>query len=323
MNAVRIHATGGPDVLTYEQVEVPVPKDNEALVNIVAAGINYIDTYQRSGLYAVPIPSTLGREAAGVVAAVGKDVTTVKVGDRVAFLSGASYAEQTCVPEAKLLQVPDGTKLTEAAAVMLQGLTAHYLCTDSYTAKEGDSVVVHAGAGGTGGLLIQMAKLRGAKVFATASTEAKRQMCLELGADYALDYEGFADKVLELNKGGVQGVYDGVGAATYEGGLKCLNRRGTLVTFGNASGKVPPIDPLTLTKSGSLFLTRPTLADHVSTREELVGRTNEVFNWIKEGKLKVRVAQEFPLEQAQQAHELLQSRKATGKILLRVNKDLN
>lgn len=179
-------------------------------------------------------------------------------------------------------------------------------------------MVVHAGAGGTGGLIIQMAKLRGATVYATASTDAKRQTCLDLGADHAMHYDGFAAKVLELNKGGVNGVYDGVGAATYMGGMECLKPRGTLVTFGNASGKVPPVDPLTLTKHGSLFLTRPTLKDHIATREELTARCADMFGWIKDGKLKIRVAQSFPLAEAQAAHELLQSRKAAGKILLQV-----
>jgi len=326
MRAVRIHETGGPEVLKLDE-KIPTPKngDKEVLVEVAVSGVNYIDTYHRNGLYSLPLPVIIGREAAGVVASVGKDVKHLAVGDRVAFVSPYSYAEYVSVAADQAHKLPKELDFKNGAASMLQGLTAHYLVTNSYPIKKGDFVLVHAGAGGTGGLLIQMAKIRGATVLTTVSTEEKAKIAKEAGADIVINYttENFVEAVKKATDGkGVHAVYDGVGKSTWEDSIKSLRKRGFLVLFGNASGPVPPINPLLLTSSGSIFVTRPTLVDHIADPEEAAGRVSELFGWIKDKKVNIRVAAEFELAKAKEAHEFLEGRKALGKILLIVNPKL-
>eukprot|EP00343_Euplotes_focardii_P007085 CAMPEP_0205822964 /NCGR_PEP_ID=MMETSP0206-20130828/14546_1 /ASSEMBLY_ACC=CAM_ASM_000279 /TAXON_ID=36767 /ORGANISM="Euplotes focardii, Strain TN1" /LENGTH=309 /DNA_ID=CAMNT_0053119679 /DNA_START=273 /DNA_END=1202 /DNA_ORIENTATION=- len=303
--------------MVFDDLPIPSLSDDEILVDMVASGVNYIDTYHRTGLYKLPLPAVLGREGAGTVAAVGKGVTKFRVGDSIAFIAPGSYTEKLVIKEAKGIQVPEGLRLETAAAALLQGLTAHYLTTSSYPIQAGDSVLVHAGAGGTGGLIIQMAKLMGATVYATASTPEKRQMCEDLGADKALPYEGFSEAVREFTDGvGVNAVYDGVGAATAVGSMGCLKKRGYCILFGNASGKAPDIDPLTLTKMGSIFVTRPTLVHHIADPTEKARRCADLFKWINAGQVNVRIAETFPLAEAGKAHDFLESRSALGKVML-------
>lgn len=320
MQAVRIHQTGGPEVLKFEtNVDKPQPQAHQVLVKIAAAGVNYIDTYHRTGMYPLTLPSVLGREGAGVVEAVGQEVKHVQVGDRVAFFAEGGYAQYTAIPADKVAIVPNHVSLRDAAAVTLQGLTAHYLVYSTYPVKPHDTVLVHAGAGGTGGLIIQLAKLRGATVICTVSTPEKAAAVKELGADHVILYTqcDFQTEVMKLTQNkGVEVVYDGVGASTWEGSLKSLKKRGYLVLFGNASGKVPPIDPLLLTKHGSAFVTRPTLADYLLDHEELESRARDLFEAMGQNKLKIRIAKEYKLEEADQAHNFLTSRGALGKILL-------
>jgi len=326
MKAVRVHKTGDASALTYEE-NVPVPQvgPKDVLVQIAYAGINFIDTYQRSGLYELKLPFILGREAAGKVVATGSECKAVKVGDRVTFFEQGCYAEYTTVAESKVAMIPQQLTYKDAAAASLQGLTAHYLACTTYPIKSGDTVLVHAGAGGTGGLLIQMAKLRGARVLTTVSTDDKAKEARRLGADEVILYtkQDFLTEVKRLtdNKG-LHCVYDGVGKATWEGSLKCLRSLGMLVLFGNASGPVPPIDPLVLMRQGSLFLTRPTLNNYIETPEALKSRCDELFDWIIKQKVSVRIAKEFPLKEAAAAQQFLESRKADGKIILAVNPDL-
>jgi NADPH2:quinone reductase len=319
MKAIRVHAPGGPEVLKYEDVPQPVPGPLETLVKIDAAGVNYIDVQQRTGRYPTP-PYILGQEAAGTVAAVGSAVRDVRPGDRVAY-SGilGGYAEYAAVPAERLVGLPDGVSTKHGAAAMLQGMTAHYLACTTYPLKPGDTCLIHAAAGGVGLLLCQIAKLRGARVFGTVSTEAKARLAREAGADEVILYteRDFEEEVKRLTGGaGVQVVYDSVGQTTFAGGLNCLARRGMMVLYGQSSGAVDLLDPQVLNQKGSLFLTRPTLAHYVATRAELEVRAGEVLGWIREGRIKVRIGKEFSLADAAEAHRLLEGRHTMGKVLL-------
>ncbi|CAL9401726.1 Quinone oxidoreductase 1 [Actinosynnema sp. ALI-1.44] len=318
--AVVVRATGGPEVLEFGEVEARTPGSGELLVDVAAAGVNYIDTYHREGRYPLPVPFGLGLEGAGRVAAVGPDVTGVAVGDRVAWAHAqGSYAEQAVVPAAAAVPVPDGVADETAAALMLQGMTAHYLVASTYPVQEGDTVLVHAAAGGVGLLLVQLAKARGARVIATVSTEAKEALAREAGADEVVRYDRveFAPVVRELTGGaGVAAVYDGVGASTFDGSLASLKPRGYLVLFGASSGPVPPVDPQRLNQAGSVYLTRPSLGAYTATREELEWRARELFAAVESGALAVRIGGRYPLADARRAHEDLEGRRTTGKLLL-------
>ncbi|NED96160.1 quinone oxidoreductase [Phytoactinopolyspora alkaliphila] len=318
MRAVLVRENGGPDVLEVTDVDPPQPEAGELLVDVGAAGVNYIDTYQREGRYPVPTPFTLGMEGAGTVRAVGADVTGVRAGDRVAWKAAqGSYAEQAIVPADEAVPVPESVSTDDAAALLLQGLTAHYLATSTYPVQPGDWVVVHAAAGGVGLLLTQIVKIRGGHVLATTSTEDKAELAKAAGADETTSYEQFADRARELTDGeGVPCVYDGVGRATFDAGLDALRVRGTMALFGAASGPVPPLDPQQLNAKGSLYLTRPTLAHYCRNREELLARTDELLEWVGSGRLDVRVGGRYPLAEARRAHEDLEGRKTTGKLLL-------
>ena len=320
MKAIRVTEYGGPEAMSYEDVDTPKLESGQVLVKIAAAGINYIDTYQRSGLYQIPLPATLGLEAAGTVEEVGPDVTRFKAGDRVAYTNVAgAYAEYAAVPEDKLVSVPDSVSFNEGAAAMLQGCTAHYLSQSTYKVKAGDRVLIHAAAGGVGLLLIQMVKMAGAFVIGTCSTEEKAQLAKEAGADEVILYskQDFEAEVKRITDGaGVNVAYDSVGKATFDKSIDCLSRFGYMVLYGNASGPVTEFNPATLGPKGSLFLTRPTLFDYLATREDLDWRSGDIFKWIGEGKLKLRVEHFFPLSDAVQAHEALEGRKTTGKVIL-------
>ena len=323
MKAIRIHQYGGPEVLQYEDVPEPTPRPGEAVVKIDAAGINFIDTYHRTGAYTVPLPTTLGQEGAGTVSALGADVpgmNVVKVGDRVAWTGIlGSYAESHAVPADRLVALPAGVTTKQGAAVMLQGMTAHYLACSTYPLKPGDTCLVHAGAGGVGLLLTQIAKLRGARVITTVSTDAKAKLSRDAGADHVVMYtsQDFEDEVKKITGGkGVQVVYDSVGQTTFAKSLNCLAVRGMLILFGQSSGAVPPFDAQVLSQKGSLFLTRPTLVNYIATRAELQQRSSDLFGWIAAGKLRLRMEFEFPLKDAAKAHQALEGRKTTGKVLL-------
>lgn len=320
MKAVRVKEHGGPEVMSYEDVDVPELGANDVLVKIEAAGINYIDTYQRSGLYQIPLPATLGLEGAGTVEEIGPEVTLFAKGDRVAYTSVlGSYAEYAAVPEAKLVNVPDGVSFAEGAAAMLQGCTAHYLSQSTYPIKNGDSCLIHAAAGGVGLLLIQMAKMAGAFVIGTCSTEEKAELARAAGADEVILYSetDFEPEVKRITEGrGVNVVYDSVGKDTFDRSIDCLQPLGYMVLYGNASGPVTEFNPATLGPKGSLFLTRPTLFAYTADRESLVWRSSDVFNWINKGKLKLRIEHFFPLAEAQEAHRALEGRKTTGKVIL-------
>jgi len=320
MKAVRVHQPGGPEALRYEDVPDPVPKAGEALVAVEASGLNYIDVYFRKGLYKAPLPLVLGLEGAGTVRALGPEVHDLKVGDRVAAsgLPGA-YAELAVAPAARLVAVPDGVTTKQAAAAMLQGMTAHYLATSSWPLKPGDTCLVHAAAGGVGLLLCQIAKLRGARVIGTVSTEEKAALARRAGADDIIFYDrdDFVAAVKRLTDGkGVQVVYDGVGKTTFEKGFDCLALRGMMVCYGQASGPVAPFDPQVLNTKGSLFVTRPSLFHYTATRKELVERAGEVLGWVRDRKLELRIDAEYPLRDAAEAHRALEGRKTTGKVLL-------
>ncbi|OLB04929.1 MAG: NADPH:quinone reductase [Candidatus Rokuibacteriota bacterium] len=320
MKAVRIHTPGGPEVLTYEDVPEPRPKAGEAVVKVDAAGLNYIDVYYRSGLYKAELPMTLGMEAGGVVTAVGPNVTEVKVGDKVAYTGvPGAYAQYAAVPAQRLVTLPAGVSTKQGAAAMLQGMTAHYLACSTYPLKKGDTCLVHAAAGGVGLLLVQIAKMRGARVIGTVSTEEKAKLAREAGADEVIFYtkQDFEAEVKRLTSGkGVQVVYDAVGKTTFEKGLSCLAPRGTMVLYGQSSGPIGVFDPQILSAKGSVFLTRPSLFHHVATREELLARAGDVLGWIRDGKLRLRTEFEFPLKEAAEAHRALEGRKTTGKVLL-------
>jgi NADPH:quinone reductase len=320
MKAIRVHTPGGVEALQYDDTPAPTPKAGEALVKIEAIGINFIDIYIRSGLYKNPLPLTLGQEGAGVVEAVGANVTEVQVGDRVAY-SGTpgSYAEYTVVPAARLVKVPTDLDAKSAAAAMLQGMTAHYLANTTYPLKAGDAALVHAAAGGVGLLLVQMAKMRGARVFGTVSTDAKAKLAKEAGADEVILYtqQDFEAEVKRLTDGrGVQVVYDSVAKTTFEKSLNSLAPRGYMVLYGQSSGPVPPFDLAQLGAKGSLFITRPSLAHYTLTREELLQRAGDVLGWIRSGQLKLRIDQTLPLKDAAEAHRRLEGRQSTGKLLL-------
>jgi NADPH2:quinone reductase len=321
MKAIRVNENGGPEVLRYEDVPVPEPGAGEAQVRVAAAGINYIDTYQRAGLYPVETPFTLGLEGAGEVEAVGEGVEEVSVGDHVAWASvPGSYAEQVVAPVEKL--VPVNVTLVEArvaAAVMLQGMTAHYLSHSTFPLGEGHVALVHAAAGGVGLLLVQMAKMRGATVIGTAGTEEKARLAKDAGADEVIIYteQDFVEETRRITGGeGVHVVYDSVGKTTFEGSLDVLRQRGYLVLFGASSGPVPPVDLQVLNQKGGLYVTRPSLAQYTATREELLWRAESLFTWIGNNALSVRISGTYQLEDAEQAHRDLEGRKTTGKLIL-------
>lgn len=320
MNAIYFTQTGGPEVLTFTNLPTPTPKPGEALVRLTATGINYIDTYHRSGLYAVPLPFVPGNEGAGVVEALGDGATGLAMGQRVAFAAlVGSYAEYAAVPADKLVPIPDALTDQQAAAAMLQGMTAQYLAYTTYPIRPGDTVLIHAGAGGVGLLLTQMARLRGARVITTVSTEDKAELSRQNGADEVILYTqtDFAESVRQLTGGqGVHVVYDSVGKSTFEGSLNCLKPLGTMVSFGNASGPVPPFSPAILSAKGSLVLTRPTLLHYTLTRSALLERAGVVLNLLAENKLNLLIQPPYALADAAQAHRDLESRGTTGKLLL-------
>jgi NADPH2:quinone reductase len=319
MKAVQITQYGGPEVMKYQDVQDPAPGEGQALVQIQAVGVNFTDTYSRSGVNPPQLPWIVGVEGAGIVQKVGARVTNVKEGDLVAYSSSpGSYAELAVVPAWRLTKMPQGLDAKVGAAAMLQGMTAHYLCHSTYRVQSGDRVLIHAGAGGVGLLLIQMVKRLGGYVFSTVSTEAKAQLAKDAGADHVILYtqQDFADEIKNATDGkGVQAVYDGVGKTTFDKSIGCLSRRGYMVLYGQASGPVPPMDPRIL-GNGSLFLTRPGLGDYTTTREELEQRAGDVLSWVKSGELKLRVEHVFPLSEAAEAHRQLESRSTTGKLLL-------
>ena len=320
MKAIRVESYGGPDQLVYKDIEKPATQPNEALVKIEAIGVNFIDVYHRTGLYALPLPFTPGSEAAGTVESIGSEVSDIAVGDRVAYaMSVGSYAEYAAVPAARLVKMPEGIDAQTGAAAMLQGMTAHYLSTSTYPLKGGDTALVHAAAGGVGLLLIQMAKRAGARVFGTVSTPEKARLAREAGADEVILYteQDFQQEVRRLTDGkGVQVVYDSVGKTTFMKSLDSLAPRGLLALFGQSSGSVPPFDAALLAQKGSLYLTRPSLAQYVLTREELLWRAGDVLDRITTGELKLRIEKTFPLSEAAEAHRQLEGRATTGKILL-------
>ncbi len=321
MKAIRVTSTGGPEVLQLDELPTPSPKPGEVLIRVEAAGVNFIDIYQRSGAYQMATPFTPGQEAAGTVAAVGAGVSGFAVGDRVACYYGGlgAYAEYAIVPGDKLVRLPAGVTTAQGAAVLLQGMTAHYLVSTTYPLHPGDTCLVHAAAGGVGLLLCQLAKRRGARVIGTVSTAEKEALARGAGAEEIIRYTetDFAPEVKRLTGGsGVQVVYDSVGKTTFTAGLGCLALRGMMVLYGQSSGAVEPVDPQILNQRGSLFLTRPMLAHYVAARAELEQRSGDLFRWIQEGTLHVRIDRELPLARAGEAHAALASRATTGKVLL-------
>lgn len=320
MQAIQVSQVGGPEVLTPVDLPLPSPKPNEAVVQIKAAGVNFIDVYFREGRYPTQLPFVNGQEAAGVVTQAGADVTTLAPGDRVAYSSAmGSYAEYAAVPASRLVNIPDELDFEQAASAMLQGMTAHYLLYSSYKLQSGETALIHAAAGGVGLLLVQMAKKIGARVIATAGTHEKAQLALDAGADEYIVYteSDFETETKRLTGGqGVHVVYDGVGKVTFDKDLEVLRPRGYLVLFGGSSGAVPPFDLIKLSQKGSLYITRPTLAHYTATREELVWRASDVLQMIVRGELKIRIHKTYPLAEAAQAHRDLEGRKTTGKLLL-------
>jgi NADPH2:quinone reductase len=320
MKAIRIHEHGGPEVLTYKDAPDPSPAADQAVVKIDAVGVNFIDIYFRTGLYKSALPFTNGQEAAGVVTAVGSQVSDLQVGDRVAYAGVAgSYAEYAAVPAARLVKVPEGVSTRDAAAMMLQGMTVHYLTHSTFPLEPGHTALIHAAAGGVGQVLVQVAKMRGARVIGTCSTPEKAEKVRRAGADEIILYteQDFETEVKRITEGeGVHVVYDPVGKSTWEGSLNCLRPRGMAVFFGNASGPVPAIEPLALTARGSLFMTRPSLLHYAATREELVERAGNVLGWVSSGKVKVDIGETFPLSEAAEAQTKLAARLTSGKLLL-------
>lgn len=320
MKAIQVKQVGGPEAMEVVEIPVPQPKPNEAVVKLAASGVNFIDVYFREGRYKSPLPFVPGQEGAGVVSALGADAKSFKVGDRAAW-SGVqgSYAEYTAVPADRLVAVPPGVTDQQAAAAMLQGMTAHYLSHDTFPLKKGETALVHAAAGGVGLLLVQMAHDIGARVIATVSTDEKAKLAREAGADEVILYtqQDFEAETKRLTGSkGVDVVYDSVGKTTFEKGLNVLRPRGMMVLFGGSSGAVPPFDLIALSQKGSLYVTRPTLANYIATRDELVARSSAVLNMVASGNLKLRIEHTYPLAEAQQAHRDLEGRKTTGKILL-------
>jgi len=315
--AIRFHQTGGPEVLRWEEVSVGAPAAGEARVRHEAVGLNFIDTYHRTGLYPMPLPSGIGLEGAGIVEAVGEGVSDIQIGDRVAYAGGpvGAYSQVRCMPAHRLLKLPASIDFRTGAAMMLQGMTAAYLLRRTYRVLPGDAVLIHAAAGGVGLIACQWAKALGATVIGTVSTEAKAELARLHGCDHVILYtrEDVAKRVREITGGeGVAVVYDGVGKDTFAASLDCLRPRGMMATFGNASGAVPAFDPLTLTQKGSLFLTRPKLADYTTRRDELLDIGQELFNVVVGGQVKIEVNQTYPLSEAAQAHRDLEARKTTG-----------
>ena len=320
MKAIRVHKTGGIEQLKLEEIPVPQPAENEILVKIHAAGVNFIDIYHRTGLYPLPLPFVPGLEAAGTVEAVGAGVNDFSVGDRVAYSTQlGAYAEYAVVPAEKVVSVPDGVSLTDAAAVMLQGMTAHYLTHSTYPLQAGETALIHAAAGGVGLLLVQLAKKIGATVIGTVSTAEKEALAKNAGADYIIRYTetDFEAETMRLTGGrGVDVVYDSVGQATFNKSLNVLRSRGYMVLFGQSSGPVPPFDLGELNRKGSLFITRPSLFHYIAERKDLLWRTGDLFNWLNEGSLKLRIDRTLPLADAAEAHRMLAARETAGKLLL-------
>ncbi len=320
MKAIRVHENGGPEVLTLEEIPLPEPKEGEALVRVEAVGVNFIEIYFRLGWYKAALPLTLGGECAGTVTAVGRGVTEVKPGDRVAtFNAAGAYAGFAVASAARLVRLPEGVTAKQAAAAMLQGMTAHYLTASTFPLKPGDACLVHAAAGGVGLLLCQMAKRRGARVIGTVSTPEKALLAREAGADRTVLYtsEDFVAAAREFTSGrGVNVIYDSVGKTTFEKGFDALAPRGMMALYGQASGPVSSFDPQVLNQKGSVFLTRPSLFHYVATREELLERADAVFGWVRDGSLRLRMEHVFPLASAADAHRALEGRKTTGKVLL-------
>ncbi len=322
MKAVRVHACGGVEALRYEDVPAPSPGRGEALVRIAAAGVNFIDVQHREGRYPPPaLPFTLGSEAAGTVTAVGPDVSEVKVGERVAYaMVTGSYAELAVVPARRLVKVPDAVTLDSAAAIMLQGMTAHYLTHSTYALRAGETVLVHAAAGGAGSMVVQIARLLGATVYGTVGGAAKAEIARAAGAHETIDYtrQDFETEIKRLTNGrGVDVVYDSVGKDTFAKSLNCLRPRGMLALFGFSSGPVAPFDPALLGAKGSLFLTRPGLNQYIATREELLQRSADLFRWVAAGQITPRIDRVWPLAEAGEAHAALEARRSTGKLLLK------
>lgn len=323
MKAIQVKEPGGPERMELVDVATPQPGPRQALVRIAASGVNFIDVYFRTGLYKADLPMSLGAEGAGTVETVGAEVTEVAPGDRVAYaMARGSYAEYAVVPSAQLVKLPDAVDFATAAAAMLQGMTAHYLTHSTFALKSGDTCLVHAAAGGAGGLVVQMAKMLGARVFGTVSTEAKAQVARESGVDEAILYtqQDFEAEVKRLTNGrGVDVVYDSVAKTTFDKSLNSLRPRGTLALFGQSSGPVPPFDPNILNGKGSLYLTRPSLGHYLLTRDELLWRAGDVLQWIAAGKLKLRIDRTYPMAEAAAAHRALEGRHTTGKLLLAVS----
>ena len=321
MKAIVVHDVGGPEKLAVEEVPDPVPGDDELLVEVEAAGLNFIDTYQRGGLYPMDLPFVPGLEGAGTVTATGANVKGFSIGDRVGWVNApGSYAERAVVSPETAIPIPGAIGTAVAAAVLLQGITAHYLATSTFPLDEGDRCLVHAGAGGVGLLLTQIAKMRDAYVITTVGSDEKAGLSRAAGADEVIVYTqtGFKEAIEDRHgPHSLDVVYDGVGASTFDDGIDLLRPRGMMVTFGNASGPVPEISPLVLAQKGSIFLTRPTMAHYMRTREELLARTRDLFDWIAAGRLEVRIGAEFPLEKAADAHRALEGRGTTGKVLIR------
>ena len=320
MKAIRVHTPGGPDVMKLEDVPEPKAGPGQVVVKLEAAGLNYIDVYFRTGTYKAPLPLTPGLEGAGTVTQVGDGVKDLKVGDRVAYTGiPGSYAQMNVAPADRLVKLPDKLSFRDGAAAMLQGMTAHYLTRSTYPLTSGDICLVHAAAGGMGLLLTQLGKMFGATVIGTVSTDEKAALAKEAGADHVILYskQDFVAEVKRItNNRGVDVVYDGVGATTFEKGLTCIRPRGVMALYGAASGPVAPLDLQLLNANGSLFVTRPSLNHHIASREELVQRSGDMLGWIRDGKLKLRVETTFPLDKAAEAHRALEGRKTTGKVLL-------
>jgi NADPH2:quinone reductase len=320
MKAIRVHETGGPEKMLYEDVPTPSPGPGQALVRVQAIGLNFIDVYHRTGLYKLALPFTPGMEAAGVVDAVGPEVQGLAPGARVAYaMSLSAYADYTIVDAQKLVKLPDGLEFRDGAAVMLQGMTAHYLTHSTFPLKKGETTLVHAAAGGVGLLLIQIAKMIGAQVIGTVSTPEKADLARTAGADHVILYEhtDFEAETRRITGGrGVDVVYDSVGKSTFEKSLNCLRHRGLLALFGQSSGPVPPVDLNILNAKGSVYVTRPSLAHYSATREELEWRAGDMLRWVKEGKLKVRIDRTYPLKEAAEAHRVLERRETAGKVIL-------
>lgn len=320
MHAIQIQEAGGPEVLQWTEVDDPVAGEDQVVVELAAAGLNYIDTYHRGGLYPMPMPLIPGVEGAGTITELGAGVEGFAVGDQVAWTGNiGSYAEKVAVNAAGAVKLPDGVDPQLAAATMLQGMTAHYLACSTWPLEPGQRCLIHAGAGGTGRVLIQIAKIRGAEVFTTVGTEEKADLARSAGADHVIMYrdEDFGDAVERIaGPKSLDVVYDGVGKDTFDRGLELLRPRGMMVTFGNASGPVDPVLPLRLSQGGSLFLTRPSLFDYISTRDDLEWRAGELFGWIADGRLEIMVGDHIPLSEARRAHEAIEGRATTGKVLL-------